>query len=524
VSRHQRLHARTENRVALVQVVHTRIWKGQNDRVSSPWQHGWNTDGDAPARTVRRAQPPRAARDHTPLARSSGHSTSTTHIVTTQTQEEMQSQLLADEAESILREIATGRAVTCYMHRSPWSDGFSDHRGDIEPHWIAQRGGGQWYGSVFGARGRTHIEHKGDDRAVELSSERARYYCDCAGFVRELISRVFPSRPDGRGPKAALLERAAGDAIDGFARRAYPRANVFGEYFRSCPDATTRGRPASGQPWARVVRPEQLRRGDIVAESFGPGASHTGHIWIVASEPDARGDYMSVESTGDGICSLRRNASQICEGAGRARTVGVGRLMGDGVTLEVSGGARASTPRRATRSRAGARTPSRGRSGTTPSRGRRGTTPSRGRGGTTPQRPVTGRRAHKKVGEQGAVVRSGADLASPELDVLPPGTAIAVLGEPGQERLLIETAAGQERGWVTKKFCTASRDRRGRTWQAGPQGAVLRAGQPLSSEQLRTLRPGDAFRVVAERVRVVADRSDGTQPVTGWASAQFLRD
>ena len=112
------------------------------------------------------------------------------------------------------------------------------------------------------------------------------------------------------------------------------------------------------------------------------------------------------------------------------------------------------------------------------------------------------------------MIRSGADLASTLLEVLPPGTAVTAAGDPAQRRLLVETD-GRETGWITKKF--AARHGRG-GWRAGAQGAVLRAGQPLASERLRTLRPGEGFRLVAERVRVEA--SDGS--VAGWASVNFL--
>lgn len=182
------------------------------------------------------------------------------------------SEKLAEKANAISNQIMSRQAVTCYMHRSHDIDGFSDAMGDVDPRWVR----GKWYGSIFGTPSDVHITTKRDDR-VRLGDVLPRYYVDCAGFVRELISQIARDEPGGVDPKAPLLARAAGDAIDGFARRAYPRANVFAEFFRNLPSE----QQTPGQPWMRVEhKVGQLRRGDVTRgqEGIQCQKSHWPHL------------------------------------------------------------------------------------------------------------------------------------------------------------------------------------------------------------------------------------------------------
>lgn len=191
-------------------------------------------------------------------------------------------------------EIDRGDAVTTYMHRSPASEGLSSNQGDVEP----RRHGGQYYGSVFGVPSPDGAHVASQTAASPVSMRRSgakRYYCDCAGFVRGLIQAAPTSAAAAAAAMGPLVAHAAPGVFGTpWATRAYPRAHVFADFFRSRSPIC----PSSRRGWYRVASEGEVRPGDVVAYGAPRGARHTGHIWVVTSTPDAQGRYRAIESTG----------------------------------------------------------------------------------------------------------------------------------------------------------------------------------------------------------------------------------
>ncbi len=203
----------------------------------------------------------------------------------------------ADAAEAIVHTIESGAAVTTYMHRSHASEGRFTAMGDVFPVWVAAaagQGGGQWYGSQFGRfhpfpKLDFHITDRKQRRTESLAEATPRYYVDCAGFVRELLSSVFPTAA-GFDPKRGPLQRADANAVPagaGFAARDYPRAHIFFHEFEDC--FLIEHCVAGDDEWGRVADASQLRRGDVVVQLYDRPTLHTGHIWLVVTAPDVTG-------------------------------------------------------------------------------------------------------------------------------------------------------------------------------------------------------------------------------------------
>jgi hypothetical protein len=400
----------------------------------------------------------------------------------------------ADAAEAIVRQIETKAAVTTYMHRSHRSRGEFTSSGDVFPVWENRK----WYGSQFGRKDPTgrltfHITNNETGDTVPLPANVPRYYVDCAGFVRELLSSVFPPG-GGFDPKAPLLRRAQSraSAVAGdhhvHSPRNYPRAFIFFHEFESdrCPPIE---HCVSGQhDWGRVLNPQSLRRGDVVVQIYPPGplAKHTGHIWVVISNPDARGSYWSAESSfGDGVRQHRRNVADI-----NSDNFTIGRLVEEFASVaHAAGGAAAAFPR-------------------------------------TPTHRV------RSSVLQGTKMKCGPDLDSHEVCKIPPKTHLIALERcESQRRIRVQTMTGAK-GWVTKKFLSADDDAQHPQQysesgcRVGPLGAYVRKNADVSdaggdNPVHMQLWPNEPLTKIAERLKVEFTDAAGARR-EGWVSAWYL--
>jgi hypothetical protein len=397
----------------------------------------------------------------------------------------------ADEAEAIVQKIESGAALTTYMHRSHSSCGHFTAWGDVFPEWVpSDGGGGQWFGSQFGRfepRLTFHITDTDSRVTVPHSPEIPRYYVDCAGFVRELLSAVFP-RQGAFDPKSDLIQRAdANDVPAGtrFAARHYPRAHIFFYEFDHCP--SVQDCVPGNDEWGLVTEARLLRRGDVVVERYGPQSHHTGHIWVAITDPDASGCYESAESgPSSGVARVRRKCSQITGPNFR-----IGRLVEATDSLRTSRNYRV-------------------------------------RHGTT------------------ALIRRGPDIDSEEFGTLPSSSVVTALeSNDSQRRIKVETSCGVE-GWITKKYLELDDDachpQEYSDWRCsdarpgvhagccvGPDGAILRRRADISNSNLDlddrnpivfVLRPGEPLKKKAERLKVEFTDEGGRKE--GWISAWYL--
>lgn len=388
----------------------------------------------------------------------------------------------ADAAEAIVRQIETNAAVSTYMHRSHRSRGEFTSSGDVFPVWENRK----WYGSQFGREDPTgrlnfHITNSETCDTVPLPADVPRYYVDCAGFVRELLSSVFPPA-EGFDPKAHLLRRAqsraaavAGDRHV-HSPRNYPRAFIFFHEFESdrCPPFE---HCVPGQhDWGRVSNARSLQRGDVVVQVYPPGplAKHTGHIWVVISNPDARGNYWCAESTfGVGVQRYRRNVADI-----NGDNFTIGRIVEEFANV---------FPRTPTH---------RVRSGLS----------------------------------KGTLMKQSPDLDSKEVCNVPPQTHLIALERcESQRRIRVQTMTG-DKGWVTKKFLSVDDDAHHPQQyseygcRVGPLGAYLRkkadvagGGNPVHM----LLKPNEPLKKIAERLKVEFTDAAGARR-EGWVSAWYL--
>ena len=232
-------------------------------------------------------------------------------------------QLMVNLANKIVKEIDDGVAKTTYMHRSKdsphksrkrlstESDAASpDHwfygtqpngwKGEREPIQVKDfYGKNAWYGSVFGTRSTEHYAHRHNLSLPTSMSSTKRYYVDCAGFIRGLITSIIGEEHPAY---AELRQHNHWDRKDdGFPFQSYPRAHVFADFFRRIREGKI-----TSEWWESVNEAEKLLPGDIIA--FFPTEQSrreqmTGHIYIVVSPPSG-GSYDAVESTsGHGVGS-----------------------------------------------------------------------------------------------------------------------------------------------------------------------------------------------------------------------------
>jgi hypothetical protein len=226
---------------------------------------------------------------------------------------------LAERADEIMKQIEQRTATTEYMHRPD-----ADWRGDVEPKAIPSRRDGRHGGSVWGNPARA-----------------PRFFVDCAGFVRELISDVDKAQHGGEQPSKMQIQdlRIAGTRASGYSvwgDKPFLRAYDFAKYFNqeNLPNAHQR---EQGK-WGCVTNPKNLRPGDIVAYGATDThtALHTGHVWLVTSKPDSAGNYNAIESvpgtgagrlynTTGGIIRSRHNIHDIGRG-GAEKIWGMGRM------------------------------------------------------------------------------------------------------------------------------------------------------------------------------------------------------
>ena len=403
----------------------------------------------------------------------------------------------ADAAEAIVLQIEAGSAVTCYMHRSHTSQALFTARGDVFPVWFSSEdGSGRWYGSQFGRPDPSltfHITRADKHETKPTIADTPRYYVDCAGFVRELLSMVFPPAAHF-DPKRDLLRRAEDNEVPegtGFRPRNYPRAHIFFHEFEDC-HAIEHCVPGQDD-WGRVSSPQQLRRGDVVVQVFEHAGPHTGHVWVVIAEPDASGAYFSAESSRasgrNGVARVPRNISQI---AGPNFTIG--RLV-EAVS------------------------------------------------------PPTTAPAVYQVCAGSTQLRSGPDLESKLICELPSlARMTAVESDRMQRRVHVEASCGTT-GWVTKKFLDVDEDedvqhpQKYSGWhgvagqpgayagcRVGRHGASMREHADISNSLLdidrdnpvvMKLRAGEPLRKRAERLRVRYEDADGVK--TGWVSARYVK-
>ncbi len=403
----------------------------------------------------------------------------------------------ADAAEAIVKDIESGAAVTTYMHRSHASQGIFTARGDVFPEWAAaEDGSGQWYGSQFGRfdpRLTFHVTDRDLRRTEPLAEATPRYYVDCAGFVRELLSAVFPPSADF-DPKRDLLQRAQANNVpagSGFAARLYPRAHIFFHEFDHCPliDDCIAGQ----DEWGRVADARLLRRGDVVVQLYAQPTLHTGHIWVVVSDPDASGCYISVESSpASGVARVRRQRSQI-----RGPNFTIGRLVEAGPVRSI---------------------------------------------------PFQGDATYRVCAGTTTLLRLGPELDSEVVACLPALTRmVAVEANDSQRRILVETSCGTV-GWVTRRFLEvnddASHPQQYCDWHSvagqpgahagcrvGPHGVLLRAQADVSDRGLDldgrnpivlSLRYGEPLKKLAERLKVQCALDDAGGAREGWVSAWYV--
>ena len=122
-----------------------------------------------------------------------------------------------------------------------------------------------------------------------------------------------------------------------------------------------------------------------------------------------------------------------------------------------------------------------------------------------------------RVRSTGALVRLGQDLTSPEVCVLEPGTIVRETRNPNQRRLFIRTSCCGTEGWVTKKFTAEHTG----VFRAGVNGALVRVGPSLESNECFSLRRNEALLLIAERVEV--EYIIEGRYYTGWVSLDLLQ-
>ncbi len=298
---------------------------------------------------------------------------------------------------------------------------------------------------------------------------------------------MFPRRAVPDDPKAGVLARAERhDGRDGHHPRDYPRAHIFYHYFQECPaiDECVAGTNA----WGHVSNANTLRRGDVVVQFFH-GASHTGHIWVVVTDPDHAGQYDAAESSCSspgGVQRVQRTLQEM-----RARASGVlrpqfmiGRLVEVEPVVAVAVAMAAAVPALA------------------------------------PAPAAVAEDAWFRVGDRNACLRQHQDYQddahNPVIVTLRAGCEVRTLGAEGQRRLHIAATSSPLTGWVTKKFTMTVAG----VVKVAATGAYLREAASLDSRWLATLSENEELQVIAERVQVEA-RQDGTR-FQGWVSLQFL--
>ena len=375
----------------------------------------------------------------------------------------------ADSAESIERLISSGHARTAYMHRSPDSEGrnVSAH-GDIIPHWVARAR--QYYGSMFGRVLTSFISNKDLQSSLQHGlPPLPTYYTDCSGFVRELLSSVFPPYSEGFDPKAPLLEQSALESTFGHEPRAYPRASVFFDLFEDSP--FVEHCVPGVNTWGQVADAAQLRRGDVVVYATD-SRNHTGHVWVVVSDPDANGFYDSVESTSggrNGICRVTSRNIRVIDGQHR-----IGRLV------------EAARP------------------------------------------PDLGGVRYRAL-SKGAIMRLHQELDSREVASIYPGQVVTAFGSDENRRVKVETTCGVK-GWVTRKFVDSedvNHPVEYRHWgcRVRQTGAIVRQWADLADADRNPvvveLRANEPLTQIAERMNVQTVDENGVMR-SGWVSVRFF--
>ena len=375
----------------------------------------------------------------------------------------------ADSAESIERLISSGHARTAYMHRSPDSEGRNvSARGDIIPDWNARAR--QYYGSVFGRELTSFISDKDLQSSLKYGlPPLPTYYTDCSGFVRELLSSVFPPYSGGFDPKAPLLEQSALESTFGHTPRAYPRASVFFELFDESP--SVEHCVPGVNTWGQVADAAQLRRGDVVVYATD-SRNHTGHVWVVVSDPDANGFYDSVESTSggrNGICRVTSRNVRDIDGQHR-----IGRLV------------------------------------------------------EAAQPPDLGGVRYRAL-DKGAIMRLHQELESDEVAFIYAGQVVTAFGSDENRRVKVETTGGVK-GWVTKKFVDSEDvhhpvEYRHLGCRVRPTGAFLRHWADLTDADRNPvvvqLRANEPLTQIAERMNVQTVDENGVMR-SGWVSVRFF--